>query len=43
MSRPNTVSYICTFRGADTATFIKLKFQVTYKPELVPAGWSPPR
>lgn len=28
---PNTVSYICTFRGADTATFIKLTFQVTYK------------
>lgn len=28
---PNTVSYICTFRGADTATFIKLRFQVTYK------------
>jgi hypothetical protein len=22
---------ICTFRGADTATFIKLTFQVTYK------------
>lgn len=28
---PNTVRYICTFRGADTATFIKLTFQVTYK------------
>ena len=27
----NTVSYICTFRGADTATFIKLTFKVTYK------------
>ncbi len=27
----NKVSYICTFRGADTATFIKLTFQVTYK------------
>jgi hypothetical protein len=26
------VSYICTFRGADTATFIKLTFEVTYKP-----------
>lgn len=25
------VSYICTFKGADTATFIKLTFQVTYK------------
>jgi hypothetical protein len=30
-SNPNKVSYICTFRGADTATFIKLTFQVTYK------------
>jgi hypothetical protein len=28
---PNTVSYICTFRGADTATFIKLTFKVRYK------------
>lgn len=28
---PNTVSYICTFKGADTATFIKLTFKVTYK------------
>jgi hypothetical protein len=27
----NVVSYICTFRGADTATFIKLTFKVTYK------------
>jgi hypothetical protein len=27
----NTVSYICTFKGADTATFIKLTFKVTYK------------
>lgn len=27
----STVSYVCTFRGADTATFIKLTFQVTYK------------
>lgn len=25
------VSYICTFRGADTATFIKLTFKVIYK------------
>ncbi len=25
------VSYICTFRGADTATFVKLTFKVTYK------------
>lgn len=30
-SNPNEVSYVCTFRGADTATFIKLTFQVTYK------------
>jgi hypothetical protein len=30
-SNPNKVSYICTFRGADTATFIKLTFQVVYK------------
>ena len=28
---PARVSYICTFRGADTATFIKLTFKVTYK------------
>jgi hypothetical protein len=28
---PSTVSYICTFRGADTATFIKLAFRVTYR------------
>lgn len=27
----NVVSYVCTFRGADTATFIKLTFKVTYK------------
>lgn len=27
----NRVSYICTFRGADTATFIKLTFKVHYK------------
>jgi hypothetical protein len=25
------VAYTCTFRGADTATFIKLTFQVIYK------------
>lgn len=25
------VSYICTFRGADTPTFIKLTFKVVYK------------
>ena len=27
---PDVVAYICTFKGADTATFIKLTFQVTY-------------
>jgi hypothetical protein len=27
----NIVHYICTFRGADTATFIKLTFEVKYK------------
>lgn len=30
-SNNDKVSYICTFRGADTATFIKLSFEVTYK------------
>lgn len=30
---PNTVSYVCTFRGADTPTFIKLTFEVTYAPK----------
>lgn len=30
-SDSNTVSYVCTFKGADTATFIKLTFKVTYK------------
>lgn len=28
---PQAVSYVCTFRGADTATFIKFTFKVTYK------------
>jgi hypothetical protein len=28
---PNAVSYVCTFKGADTATFIKLTFAVKYK------------
>jgi len=28
---PDVVAYKCTFKGADTATFIKLLFQVTYK------------
>lgn len=27
---PDVVSYKCTFKGADTATFIKLVFQVKY-------------
>ena len=27
---PDVVSYKCTFKGADTATFIKLLFQVKY-------------
>lgn len=27
---PDAVAYKCTFKGADTATFIKLLFQVTY-------------
>jgi hypothetical protein len=27
---PDIVAYKCTFKGADTATFIKLLFQVTY-------------
>lgn len=25
------VSYVCTFRGADTATFVKLTFRVVYR------------
>lgn len=28
---PDVVAYKCTFKGADTATFIKLLFQVKYK------------
>jgi len=24
-------SYVCTFRGADTATFVKLTFKFVYK------------
>lgn len=27
---PDVVAYRCTFKGADTATFIKLTFQVKY-------------
>jgi hypothetical protein len=29
-AEPDVVAYRCTFKGADTATFIKLTFQVTY-------------
>jgi hypothetical protein len=28
---PQAVGYVCTFRGADTATFVKLTFKVVYK------------
>lgn len=28
----NVVSYRCVFRGADTPTFVRLTFKVTYKP-----------
>ena len=31
-TEPDFVSYICTFKGADTATFVKLTFAVQYKP-----------
>lgn len=30
-TEPDFVSYVCTFKGADTATFIKLTFAVQYK------------
>jgi hypothetical protein len=30
-TEPDFVRYICTFKGADTATFIKLTFAVQYK------------
>lgn len=30
-TEPDFVSYICTFKGADTATFIKLTFATQYK------------
>jgi hypothetical protein len=30
---PDVVSYVCTFKGADTAMFVKLSFKVKY-----PAG-----
>ena len=29
---PDVVAYKCTFKGADTATFVKLTFAVQYKP-----------
>jgi hypothetical protein len=29
-TEPDVVAYKCTFKGADTATFIKLVFQVRY-------------
>jgi hypothetical protein len=29
-TEPDVVAYKCTFKGADTATFIKLTFQVKY-------------
>lgn len=31
-TEPDFVRYICTFKGADTATFVKLTFAVQYKP-----------
>jgi hypothetical protein len=30
-TEPDFVRYICTFKGADTATFVKLVFAVQYK------------
>jgi hypothetical protein len=29
-TRPDVVKYVCTFKGADTAMFVKLTFQVKY-------------
>jgi hypothetical protein len=29
-TRPDLVSYVCTFKGADTAMFVKLTFKVRY-------------
>ena len=29
-TRPDVVSYVCTFKGADTAMFVKLTFKVKY-------------
>lgn len=31
-TEPDFVLYVCTFKGADTATFVKLTFAVQYKP-----------
>ncbi|MGC1852828.1 MAG: hypothetical protein WA687_10370 [Solirubrobacterales bacterium] len=30
-TEPDFVSYVCTFKGADTATFVKLTFAIQYK------------
>jgi hypothetical protein len=30
-ARSNAVRYVCTFKGADTATFVKLTFAVQYR------------
>jgi len=30
-TEPDFVSYVCTFKGADTATFVKLTFAVQYE------------
>ncbi len=30
-TEPDFVSYVCTFKGADTATFVKLTFATQYK------------
>lgn len=30
-TEPDFVRYVCTFKGADTATFVKLTFAVQYK------------
>jgi hypothetical protein len=30
-ARSNAVRYVCTFKGADTATFVKLTFAVQYE------------
>jgi hypothetical protein len=30
-TEPDFVAYVCTFKGADTATFVKLTFAVQYR------------